>query len=82
MSKFYRTVGGEVYGKCSILFGPTPVEVTAAQLARKSPLDGRTCAERLAADPRLVEVAAPLHVVPPDETRESASAVTRPAAKK
>lgn len=59
MSKFFKTVGGEVYGKCSILFGPTPVKVSDAQLAAKSPIDGRTCAERLAADPRLVEVDVP-----------------------
>lgn len=57
MSKFYKTTGGEVYGKCGITFGAEPVEVSDAALARKT--ERGIVGERLAADARLTEVAAP-----------------------
>lgn len=56
MSKFYRTVGGEVYGKCGLTFAAEPVEVSDELLAQLTPRDSRTIGDRLAGDPRLVEV--------------------------
>lgn len=67
-SKFYKTAAGEVYGKCGLKFGPEPVEVSERVLGTKRPAMGadenQTIGERLAMDPRLVEVAAPAQSEP------------------
>ncbi len=59
MSKFYKTVRGEVYGKCGITFGAEPVEVSDAKLKEVGGTLKMSVADRLAADRRLVEVDPP-----------------------
>lgn len=58
-SRYFKTLHGEVYGKCGLMFGNDPVAVPADKLAEKLGSLGQTIGERLEQDPRLVEVAAP-----------------------
>lgn len=56
MPMLIKTVGGEVYGKCGLVFGEEPVEIDDETLSTVTHRDGfeRTVEERLLADPRLV----------------------------
>ncbi len=65
-SKWFKTSGGEVYGKCGITFGAEPVEVSEKDLGTKRGDLGLTIGQRLAEDPRLVEVE------PPTRAKEAA----------
>lgn len=58
-SRYFKTLHGEVYGKCGLMFSKDPVEVPTDKLAEKLGSLGQTIGERLEQDPRLVEVPAP-----------------------
>lgn len=67
-SKWYKTAGGEKYGKCGLTFAADAVEVPAGKLDEKRGDLGLTVGERLAMDERLVEVPPPEkpHAAKPD----------------
>jgi hypothetical protein len=58
MPKRFKTVGGEVHGRCGLVFGPEPTEVDDETLATVTRRDGveQTIGNRLLADPRLIPV--------------------------
>lgn len=72
MPRSFKTVRGEVYGRCGLTFDHEPKAVDDETLAVMTVRDGveRTIERRLLEDPRLVEVDPPAGHSKTDDTTE------------